>query len=259
MATRQKPLAQEQLQRLNEEFEHKSPQALLEWALAEYHPNIALSSSFGAEDVVLIDMLWRINPKARVFTLDTLRLHTETYTVIDQIHAKYGIAVEIYYPDLKKLDEMVQREGYNCFYRSVELRKLCCGIRKVEPLEKALSGLYAWTSGLRRDQAATRTTTGKLEIDEVHNNIVKLNPLAGWTSEQVWDYIRQHDVPYNELHDQGYPSIGCAPCTRAVQPGEDPRAGRWWWESDPNAKECGIHIGWDAAKTPLVLSLDERS
>jgi phosphoadenylyl-sulfate reductase (thioredoxin) len=137
---------------------------------------------------------------------------------------------------------MVKEHGYNCFYQSPEYRHLCCGIRKVEPLSRALSGLDAWISGIRRDQASTRTDAGIVEIDSVHGDIVKVNPLADWSLDQVWAYIREHDVPYNALHDQGYPSIGCAPCTRPVAPGEDPRAGRWWWEIEFEGKECGIHV-----------------
>ena len=242
---------------INARFAHAQPQDVLAWALERFSPRLALSSSFGAEDVALIDMLWRIRPSARVFSLDTLRLHTETYGVIDAIRERYGIDIEILYPDLAAVDRMVKERGYNCFYQSVENRKLCCGIRKVEPLQRALASLDAWISGLRQDQAATRTEVQKVERDEVHGGILKLNPLAEWSSEQVWAYIREHDVPYNSLHDQGYPSIGCAPCTRAVAPEEDPRAGRWWWELDPSAKECGIHTGYDITQVPLVLHFDK--
>lgn len=232
----------DEVQRLNEKFEGQSPQTVLEWALERFHPRIALSSSFGAEDVALIDMLWRINPQARIFTLDTLRLPTETYTVIDQIRARYGTNLEVFYPDMNRVRPMVEEHGFNLFYKSIEFRKLCCNVRKVEPLERAMADLVAWITGLRRDQATTRASVQKVEIDEAHGNRIKLNPLAEWTWEQVWEYVRANQVPYNELHDNGYPSIGCAPCTRAVRPGEDPRAGRWWWEGDPNAKECGLHV-----------------
>jgi thioredoxin-dependent adenylylsulfate APS reductase len=226
----------------NQELESKSPQAVLEWGLKHFQRKISLSSSFGAEDVALIDMLWRIDPKARVFTLDTLRLPTETYTVMDQIRLRYGIELEVYYPDLDAVRPMVEEHGFNLFYKSLEMRHLCCGIRKVEPVERALKDLDAWTTGLRRDQALTRANIRKVEPDDAHPGKVKLNPLADWTSDQVWEYIRENHVPYNELHDKGYPSIGCAPCTRAVDPEEDPRAGRWWWELDPNSKECGLHV-----------------
>jgi phosphoadenosine phosphosulfate reductase len=203
--------------------------------------------------VALIDMLWRINPTAKVVTLDTLRLHTETYGVVDAIRQRYKTDLTIYYPDLEAVDRMVRQHGYNCFYASVEHRKLCCGIRKVEPLEQALFGLGAWITGLRRDQAATRTEVQRIELDEAHVGKIKVNPLADWTSDDVWSYIREHHVPYNALHDQGFPSIGCAPCTRAVRPDEDPRAGRWWWESDPSAKECGIHVVYDESGVPRIV------
>ena len=245
-------LSEEEVQDLNRKFEGKPPQEVLEWALARFHPRLALASSFGAEDVVLIDMMWRLNSQARVFTLETLRLPTETYTVMDQIQARYEIEVEVLYPDLERVREMVEEHGFNLFYKSMEMRKLCCGIRKVEPLERALSDLDAWATGLRQDQAPTRTAVRKVEIDRGHGGMIKLNPLAEWSWEQVWEYIREHHIPYNELHDKGYPSIGCAPCTRAVKPGEDPRAGRWWWESDPAAKECGLHVVATVAGGPNV-------
>ena len=230
-----------------------SPQEVLAWGLEHFHPGISLASSFGAEDVVLIDMLYRLNPQARVFSLDTLRLHTETYDVVDRIRQKYGTDLEILYPDLQAVDQMVKAHGYNCFYETVDFRKMCCGIRKVEPLNKLLATLDAWTTGIRRNQTTTRTETPKVEWDEVHDGMIKLNPLADWSTEQVWDYIRANDVPYNVLHDAGFPSVGCAPCTRAITPGEDPRAGRWWWELDGYDKECGIHIGQDAAGKPIVI------
>ena len=235
-------LSQEEIEAKNREFEGKSPQAVLEWALETFQPRLALSSSFGAEDVALIDMMCRIDPKSRVFTLLKVRPPTEIYTVIDQVQMRYGVDVETYYPDMEQVAGMVKENGFNLFYKSEEFRKLCCGIRKMEPLERALGGLDAWVSGLRRDQAVTRVDIGKVELDAAHGNRIKINPLAEWSSERVWDYIRENKVPYNELHDNGFPSIGCAPCTRPVGPDEDPRAGRWWWETDPNAKECGLHV-----------------
>jgi len=231
----------EEIAAKNTVMEDKSPEELLEWAMDKMHPRLALSSSFGAEDVVLIDMMWRINRSVRVFTLDTLRLPTETYTVMDQIRARYGIDLETYYPDMDQVAGMVREHGFNLFYKSEEFRNLCCGIRKMEPLDRALGGLDGWVSGLRRDQAVTRVDIAKIELDVAHGNRIKVNPLATWTSDMVWDYIKKNNVPYNELHDNNYPSIGCDPCTRAVSPEEDPRAGRWWWELDPNAKECGLH------------------
>ncbi len=246
-------LAPEEVAALNARFAEAGPEALLRWAVERFGRRIALASSFGAEDVVLIDMLARIDPTARVFTLDTLRLHTETYDVVDRIRTRYGTQVEILYPDLRAVDAMVKDRGYNAFYQSVENRKLCCQIRKVVPLDRMLADLDAWITGLRADQAATRSDTALVEIDTAHAGMVKINPLANWSSDQVWAYIREHDVPYNALHDQGFPSIGCAPCTRAVAPGEDPRAGRWWWEQDAAAKECGIHLAYDATGKPMVV------
>ena len=235
-------LSAEEIEAKNRELEGKSPQEVLEWALETFHPRLALSSSFGAEDVALIDMMWRIDPSSRVFTLETLRLPTETYTLMDQIQMRYGMDVEAYYPDMAQVAGMVKEHGYNLFYKSEDYRKLCCGIRKMEPLGRALEGLDAWISGLRRDQAVTRVDIGKVELDAAHGNRIKINPLAEWSSDRVWSYIRENKVPYNELHDNNFPSIGCLPCTRAVDPEEDPRAGRWWWETDPNSKECGLHV-----------------
>ena len=248
-----KRLTQEEAEGADQEFAQATPQEVLAWGLENFHPRMALASSFGAEDVVLIDMLWRLNPSARIFSLDTLRLHTETYGLIDRVRDKYGMDVQMLYPDLKAVDTMVREHGYNCFYESVDFRKLCCGIRKVDPMNKLLDELDAWASGIRRDQADTRADTPKIEWDEVHGGMIKLNPLADWTKEQVWDYIRANDVPYNELHDRGFPSIGCAPCTRAITEGEDSRAGRWWWEMEGYDKECGIHIGQDVNGQPIIL------
>ncbi len=224
-----------------ESFESTSTQEILTWALKEFHPKIALASSFGTEDVALIDMVVKIAPKARIFTLDTGRLPQETYDVMDKIRDKYKIQIETYFPEAASVERMVNEKGYNLFYHSIENRKECCGVRKVEPLKRALKGLKAWITGLRREQSVTRSDVAKVEIDDTHGGIYKINPLAEWTRQQVWDYIKKNGVPYNKLHDQGYLSIGCDPCTRAVKPGEDERAGRWWWER-PDQKECGLHL-----------------
>jgi phosphoadenosine phosphosulfate reductase len=226
---------------LHESLEAKPAQDLLAWALGEFHPRIALASSFGAEDVVLIDMLWRLDPRARVFTLDTGRLPADTYALIDAIRERYGLRVEVFFPRHEAVEAMTRESGVNLFLRGVEDRKRCCAVRKVEPLGRTLAGMEAWITGLRRDQAPTRTAVPKVEVDGDHGGILKINPLVEWSWEDVWDYVRAHDVPYNALHDRGYPSIGCAPCTRAVAPGEDLRAGRWWWEQDRAATECGLH------------------
>jgi phosphoadenosine phosphosulfate reductase len=215
---------------------------VLQWALDRFSPKVALACSFQAEASVLIDMMHRIRGSdSRVFTLDTGRLNQETYDCMDAIRDRYGIGIEVYFPDAIKVQDMVRRHGLNLFYTSIEMRKLCCGIRKVEPLNRALRDLSAWMTGLRREQAVTRSDVRKLELDKEHGNILKINPLVDWTYDQVWSYIRKNKVPYNLLHDQGYPSIGCAPCTRPVKPGEDLRAGRWWWEN-PDTKECGLHV-----------------
>lgn len=238
---------------LNGRFAAQTPREVLTWALGRFHPRLALASSFGAEDMVLIDMLAGLESGAKVVSLDTLRLHTETYEVIDEVRRRYPLDLTMYYPRIDAVDNMTREHGYNCFYSSVDHRKLCCGIRKVEPLERALAELDAWITGLRRDQAATRTEVQWVEADEAHPGMIKVNPLASWSNEDVWAYIHEHQVPYNALHDQGYPSIGCAPCTRAVQPGEDPRAGRWWWEAEAAAKECGIHVAHDETGVASIM------
>lgn len=221
-------------------LEDKGAKEILTWTNETFGEKVAFASSFGAEDVVLIDMLVKINPKFKIFTLDTGRLPNETYDVWERIEDKYGIRIDTYFPRAKSLERIIKEHGPNLFYRSVDLRKLCCNIRKIEPLNRALEGLEAWVCGLRKEQSITRQEIKKVEIDTAHNGMIKVNPLADWTEKQVWDYIKENDVPYNKLHDQNYPSIGCAPCTRPIEPGEDIRAGRWWWE-DPESKECGLH------------------
>jgi phosphoadenosine phosphosulfate reductase len=224
------------------ELERASAEAVVRWALDRFSPRVALACSFQAEESVLIDMMHRLRgADFRVFTLDTGRLNQETYDCMDAIRARYGIRVEVYFPDAAKVENMVRAHGLNLFYHSIEQRKLCCAVRKLEPLGRALENLDAWITGLRREQAATRGGVSKLEMDKDHGGICKLNPLADWSRDQVWNYLRDNNVPFNRLHKQGYPSIGCAPCTRAVKPGEDLRAGRWWWEN-PETKECGLHL-----------------
>ena len=220
--------------------EQMAAQDVVRLAHDRFGRRVALSSSFGAEDMVLIDMLMCVDPQARIVTLDTGRLPQETYNVMDATRERYGAAIEVFFPQADAVQAMVAKHGVNLFYHSVDLRKLCCGIRKTEPLKRALAGLDAWITGLRREQSVTRTAVHKIEWDE-SNQLIKVNPLADWTQDDVWTYIREHNVPYNALHDRGYPSIGCAPCTRAIQPGEDQRAGRWWWEH-PETKECGLHV-----------------
>ena len=231
-----------QVDKLADEFEGRPADAVLRWALDNFGSKVALASSFGAEDVAVIDMMAKIDrDSTRVFTLDTGRLNQETYDVIDDIRVRYGIRVDVYFPDQKEVEEMVRARGMNLMYDRVENRKLCCEIRKVHPLNRALAGLDGWITGIRRDQVETRSEARKIELDASHGGIVKINPLADWTYDMVWDYIRRNNVPYNKLHDMGYPSVGCEPCTRAVAPGDDPRSGRWWWENDSD-KECGLHF-----------------
>jgi thioredoxin-dependent adenylylsulfate APS reductase len=221
-------------------FEHATAQELLGWALDRFHPRMAISAAGGLDGMVLIDMAWRINPAVRVFTLDTGRLPHETYSLFEDIRDRYGIQVEFELPDRLEVARLVQQHGPNLMYRSVDLRVACCEIRKVAPLKRKLATLEAWVAGLRREQWRTRKNIAKVELDRDHGGIVKVNPLADWTLDRVRRYIDEHDVPYHELFDQGYTSIGCEPCTRAVPPGEPERAGRWWWEQDTD-KECGIH------------------
>ena len=226
--------------KLNQEFEKSSAVALLQWALKNFSPKIAFASSFGAEDAVLIDILMKLDPKVRIFTLDTGRLNEETYEVMDKIRQKYKISIESYFPNFEKVEKLEREKGFYSFRESIDNRKECCGIRKVEPLNRALRGLEAWVTGIRREQALTRVAIQKIEKDAAREGLIKISPLADWSEADVWNYIKKNGVPYNKLHDFGYPSIGCAPCTRAVKPGEEIRAGRWWWEN-PEHKECGIH------------------
>ncbi|MEJ7642549.1 MAG: phosphoadenylyl-sulfate reductase [Candidatus Nitrosocosmicus sp.] len=224
-----------------DELETKNAKDILSWAMEKFSPKIAFASSFGAEDVVVIDLMVKIDKDStRIFTLDTGRLNPETYEVMDRIQKKYQIPIETLFPDHLEVEKMVYENGINLMYQSVSNRKLCCEIRKVHPLKRILGTLDAWVTGLRRDQTFTRVNTKKIEIDSSNNDIVKVNPLADWTNDMVWDYIKQNGLPYNKLHDAGYPSIGCAPCTRAILSGDDLRSGRWWWENDLH-KECGLH------------------
>lgn len=232
-------MTKEEIVVLNKELENATPQDILQRVLTVFGAKIALSSSLGAEDQVLTDMLIKTDPKARIFTLDTGRLFPETYDLIDRTSRKYKTKIEVFFPDHQKIQSMVNSKGINLFYESVENRKECCHLRKIEPLQRAFSTLDAWICGLRASQAVTRQNIEVVEWDE-NNQLVKINPLAKWTEEQVWEYIHTHKVPYNVLHDKGFPSIGCQPCTRAIEPGEDVRAGRWWWEN-PETKECGLH------------------
>ena len=221
-------------------FESKSAQEILQWAINEYGQRAGLASSFGMEDMVLIDLLTRLEGEITIFTLDTGRLHEETYEVMERARSKYGITIKTYFPDKEDVESLQNKKGLFSFRESMENRKECCSIRKVEPLNRALSNLDAWITGLRREQGSTRVDGQKVAKDEGHNSIIKINPLADWSLGMVEEYIKTNDVPINALHKKNYPSIGCAPCTRSIKTGEDIRSGRWWWE-DPEHKEWGLH------------------
>jgi phosphoadenosine phosphosulfate reductase len=213
--------------------------ATLERVAEEFSPAV-FASSLAAEDMVLTDLILKAGLPIGIFSLETGRLHKETLGMVERVQERYGYGIALYRPVQADVDAYVEKKGLNAFYDSIELRKECCQIRKVEPLGRALNGKKAWVTGQRRAQSATRSELSVQEYDGSHG-MEKFNPLADWSEQDVWDYIRANDVPYNPLHDQGYPSIGCEPCTRAIQPGEDVRAGRWWWEN-PDSKECGLHL-----------------
>ena len=201
---------------------------------------ISIACSFSIEDVVLVDILQKHFPQVAVFAIDTGRLPEETYEVTESIRQRYGISIDWYFPQREAVEKLEREKGLFSFRESIDNRKQCCAIRKVEPLNRALNGLDGWLTGMRREQSITRAELQPLEIDEMHGGILKINPLAWWDEQKVRDYADKHRLPVNRLHHLGYPSIGCAPCTRAIKKGEDARAGRWWWE-DPNHKECGLH------------------
>ena len=206
----------------------------------EKYSSVAFANSLGAEDMVLIDLIQKNKLSVEAFSIDTGRLPPETYNLIQKVEDKYQFKIKLYFPDHQKVESYVNTNGINAFYNSVDLRKSCCAIRKVEPLNRALKDKKVWITGMRQEQSQTRFALKEEEFDETHQS-QKLNPLSTWSELEVWAYIKINDVPYNTLHDQFYPSIGCAPCTRAISAGEDIRAGRWWWE-DPQNKECGLHV-----------------
>ena len=225
---------------LANDFDFATPKEVLAWAIERWGGRLAICTSFQAEGMAILDMAWRIDPQVRVFTVDTGRLPQETYDILETVRDRYGMKIEVYSPDARQVQEMVLRHGPNLFQKSVPARLLCCNVRKVEPVRQALEGLDAWITGLRRDQWASRANIRKVEVDHEHGGLAKISPLADWTIDEVWDYIRANDVPVHPLYEKGFTSIGCAPCTRATLPGEDLRAGRWWWETNA-PKECGIH------------------
>lgn len=208
-------------------------------AVRDYAP-VIFANSLGAEDMVLTDLINKYQPDIEMFSLDTGRLPPETYDLMQEVRARYNVPLKIFFPAASRIEEYVAQNGVNGFYDSVELRKSCCHIRKVEPLRRALSGKRAWITGMRREQAPTRGVL-QVSVFDADNGLQKFNPLLDWSNADVWEYLKQYEVPYNKLHDRFYPSIGCAPCTRAITPGEDIRSGRWWWEDTQN-KECGLHV-----------------
>jgi len=231
------------------QLEGLSAADLLSWALKTYGDSFAIASSFQKEDMIVIDLAARITPRFRVFTLDTGRLHEETYRIIEQVRERYAVQVEPVFPDREEIERMVAAHGPNLFYSSPEARHMCCDARKTRPLGRKLRELRAWATGLRREQSPTRSHVPRVEEAE---GLIKLNPLADWTAAQVAEYTRDCNLPVHPLYALGYASIGCAPCTRAIQPGEDERAGRWWWEQ--GQKECGIHFAEDGSVRRDVLA-----
>lgn len=228
-----------EIEELNNRLKNKTAQEILNYFLNEYKNEAALSSSFGAEDQVLTHMMLDINKNANIFTLDTGRVPYETYSVMDSTNLKYNIKVNVFFPNSENIEKLYKTQGINGFYESIENRKACCNARKIEPLKRALNPLKVWITGLRAAQSITRVNMPVVEWDD-NFEVIKVNPLINWSEDDVWEFIKSNKVPYNKLHDQGYPSIGCAPCTRAVKDGEDIRSGRWWWEN-PEHKECGLH------------------
>lgn len=223
------------------EYEDREPEDVLEWAFNLFgEDRCGVITSFQADGVAIMDMAWRINPKVRVITVDTGRMPEEYYQIVDAFRQRYGMQIEVLYPEARSLEPLVRKHGVNLFYDSVPNRLMCCNVRKVQPLNRVLKGLDAWATGLRRDQWATRANIKKIEVDHDHGGIIKLSPLADWTEQDVWDYIKEMDVPTHPLYAKGFTSISCAPCTRPVPEGAHPRSGRWWWEENA-PKECGMH------------------
>ncbi|MFC2137057.1 phosphoadenylyl-sulfate reductase [Bacteroidota bacterium] len=224
---------------LKSELEGKTPEEILSICHNMFKDKICFSTSLGAEDQALTKIISEVVPSMKIFTLDTGRLFAETYDLLDRTSKKYKIKIQTYFPDYKEVEKMVNEKGINLFFESIENRKQCCNIRKIKPMQRALKGMDAWISGLRRGQSFVRKDIDLVEWDE-NNNIIKINPLYNWTEKMIWNYIDEYKIPYNPLHKKDYPSIGCQPCTREIFPGEDVRAGRWWWENS-YTRECGLH------------------
>ena len=230
---------EQQISEYNERFSSAPPEEALSFLIEKHGDRLAFSSSLGAEDQVITHMLAQIDTNVGIFTLDTGRLFPETLDLLDKTNKRYGININLYFPDAADVENMVNKKGINLFYESIENRKECCHIRKIVPMKRALQGTDVWISGLRADQSITRQDLEFAQWDE-NFKLIKISPLRSWSEKQVWDFIHDNDVPYNNLHNENFPSIGCLPCTRAISPGEDVRAGRWWWEQ-PEMKECGLH------------------
>ena len=229
---------QELAKKLNENLKNKTANEVIGYFVDNFK-NVGLSSSLGVEDQVLTDLLLKKDKNANVFTLDTGRLHPETYDVMDATNLKYNIKINVFFPQNDLVQELYQTQGVNGHYESIDNRKNCCNIRKIEPLKRALKDVEVWITGLRASQSVTRVDMPLVEYDATFD-VIKVNPLISWSESDVWDYVKANSVPTNKLHKMGFPSIGCAPCTRAIKEGEDIRAGRWWWEN-PEHKECGLH------------------
>lgn len=234
---------------LHAQCESMTAQERIAYASTLWGNELVLASSFGPEDVAMIHMAHAAGVSIRVITLDTGRLHDQTYALMDEIRRRYDLSIEVYTPDTASLQALVRQKGFHSFYDSVENRRECCAVRKVEPLKRALSGARAWITGVRAEQSPTRTDLSCVEYDLLNGGLIKVNPLVQWTATELWAFLRAHDIPTNPLHDEGFASIGCAPCTRAVAPGASERSGRWWWET-PEDKECGLH----ARNTPVTSS-----
>ncbi len=247
--------AQEQAAAWSRELDGASVAEILQWTVRRFAHQAVFASSLGLEDQVLTSLIARHARTLPIFTLDTGRLFPETYDLLIRTERRYGLKIKIYFPEASDVERLVNEYGLDCYRQNVDLRRACCQVRKVQPLRRALAGHAAWVCGVRREQAVTRRGLDCVEWDSV-NGLFKINPLADWTDDRVWAYIREQEVPYHSLHDQGFPSIGCACCTRAVTPGEDIRAGRWWWES-PEHKECGLHRRKEMAPAQVASSTTE--
>ncbi|MCK5856813.1 MAG: phosphoadenylyl-sulfate reductase [Bacteroidales bacterium] len=224
---------------LNDLLEGKSAQEIIAFFIKKMGDKITFGSSLGAEDQIITQMLVETKMAFKIFTLDTARLFSESYELIDRTNKRYNIIIDIFFPDHTQVEEMVAEKGINLFFDSIDNRHLCCQVRKLNPLKRALVGRQAWFTGLRKSQSVTRVDMQIVEWDE-NSSMLKINPLIEWSEDDVWTYLEKHGIPFNPLHKKGFPSIGCQPCTRAIMDGEDVRAGRWWWEN-PESRECGLH------------------